>query len=117
MSKLSKLELTWIGKENRPKLEPRILLEDPEKSYHAPRRVTDHDLFDNLLNFGDNLGMFLANHSRSKGFAGGNRKLQKLARAIQLGRLQPHRLCQIILVNRRTFLADSIEHHHDIDLR
>ena len=36
-----KLELTWIGKENRPRLEPRILLEDPEKSYHAPRRVTD----------------------------------------------------------------------------
>ncbi len=31
-----KLELTWIGKENRPKLEPRILLEDPDKSYHAP---------------------------------------------------------------------------------
>ena len=35
-----RLELTWIGKENRPKLEPRILLEDPEKSYHAPHRVT-----------------------------------------------------------------------------
>jgi adenine-specific DNA-methyltransferase len=51
----TKLELTWIGKENRPKLEPRILLEDPEKSYHAPHRVTDHDLFDNRLIFGDNL--------------------------------------------------------------
>jgi adenine-specific DNA-methyltransferase len=50
-----KLELTWIGKENRPRLEPRILLEDPEKSYHAPYRVTDHDLFDNRLIFGDNL--------------------------------------------------------------
>ncbi len=25
----TKLELTWIGKENRPKLEPRILIEDP----------------------------------------------------------------------------------------
>lgn len=50
-----KLELTWIGKENRPKLEPRILLEDPEKSYHAPQRVTDHDIFDNCLIFGDNL--------------------------------------------------------------
>jgi adenine-specific DNA-methyltransferase len=24
-----KLELTWIGKEKRPQLEPRILLEDP----------------------------------------------------------------------------------------
>ncbi len=50
-----RLELTWIGKENRPKLEPRILLEDPEQSYHAPHRVTDHDLFDNRLIFGDNL--------------------------------------------------------------
>src|SRR5437870_3061968 len=50
-----KLELTWIGKENRPRLEPRILLEDPEKSCHAFHRVTDHDLFDNKLIFGDNL--------------------------------------------------------------
>ena len=30
IGKKQKLELTWIGKENRPKLEPRILLEDPE---------------------------------------------------------------------------------------
>ena len=51
----TKLELTWIGKETRPKLEPRILLEDREKSYHASHRVTDHDLFDNRLIFGDNL--------------------------------------------------------------
>lgn len=50
-----KLELTWIGKENRPKLEPRILLEDPEKSYHAKHRVTNKDIFDNRLIFGDNL--------------------------------------------------------------
>lgn len=50
-----KLELTWIGKDNRPKLEPRILLEDPAKSYHAKHRVTDHDSFDNKLIFGDNL--------------------------------------------------------------
>jgi adenine-specific DNA-methyltransferase len=50
-----KLELTWIGKENRPKLEPRILLEDPAKSYHAKHRVTDDDIFDNKLIFGDNL--------------------------------------------------------------
>jgi adenine-specific DNA-methyltransferase len=27
-----KLELTWIGKQNRPKLELRILIEDPETS-------------------------------------------------------------------------------------
>jgi hypothetical protein len=55
ISKKQKLELTWIGKENRPRLEPRILLEDPEKSYHAAQRVTEHDLFDNRLIFGDNL--------------------------------------------------------------
>jgi len=30
---LQKLELTWIGKGNEPKLEPRILIEDPEKSF------------------------------------------------------------------------------------
>ena len=51
----TKLELTWIGKENRPRLEPRILLEEPENSHHAPHRVTDHDIFDNRLIFGDNL--------------------------------------------------------------
>ncbi len=47
--------MTWIGKENRPRLEPRILLEDPGKSYLAARRVTDNDIFDNRLIFGDNL--------------------------------------------------------------
>ena len=55
MQKRQKLELTWIGKENRPRLEPRILLEDPSKSHHAKTRVTDHDTFDNRLIFGDNL--------------------------------------------------------------
>lgn len=51
----NKLELTWVGKEDRPRLEPRILLEDPEKSYHAKRRVIENDIFDNRLIFGDNL--------------------------------------------------------------
>lgn len=50
-----KLELTWIGKDARLKLEPRILLGDPEKSYHAKHRVTENDIFDNQLIFGDNL--------------------------------------------------------------
>jgi adenine-specific DNA-methyltransferase len=50
-----KLELTWIGKEKRLRLEPRILLEEPEKSYHAKHRVSDSDIFDNRLIFGDNL--------------------------------------------------------------
>ncbi len=54
--KKQKLELTWIGKENRPKLEPRILLEDPAlKSYHAKHRVARAEFFDNRLIFGDNL--------------------------------------------------------------
>jgi adenine-specific DNA-methyltransferase len=55
MSKTPKLELTWMGKENRPRLEPRILLEDATKSYHAKTRLTDRDIFDNRLIFGDNL--------------------------------------------------------------
>lgn len=54
MSK-QKLELTWIGKDVRPKLEPRILLEDPSKSYHAKHRISENDIFDNRLIFGDNL--------------------------------------------------------------
>ena len=45
-------ELTWIGKEHRPRLEPRILLEDPARSHRATRRVTDNDIFDNPLIFG-----------------------------------------------------------------
>lgn len=51
----TRLELTWIGKENRPRLEPRVLVEDAEKSYHAARRVSNNDIFDNRLIFGDNL--------------------------------------------------------------
>ncbi len=39
MAQKTKLELTWIGKENRLKPEPRSLLEDPEKFYHVLRRV------------------------------------------------------------------------------
>ncbi|MEO7068489.1 MAG: site-specific DNA-methyltransferase [Rhodanobacter sp.] len=62
-----KLELIWIGKEKRPKLEPRILLEEPARSYHAPERVTDNDLFDNRLIFGDNL---LALKALEQEFAG-----------------------------------------------
>ncbi|MCG0236612.1 site-specific DNA-methyltransferase [Pseudomonas aeruginosa] len=66
MSK-QKLELTWIGKDKRPKLEPRILLEDPAKSYHSSHRVTENDIFDNRLIFGDNL---LALKALEQEFAG-----------------------------------------------
>ena len=54
MSK-TKLELTWIGKDERKNLEPRILLEDQSKSYHASQKITENDMFDNKLIFGDNL--------------------------------------------------------------
>ena len=54
--KQQKLELTWIGKEKRPRLEPRVLVEDAAKSHHADTRRRDgKDIFDNILIHGDNL--------------------------------------------------------------
>jgi adenine-specific DNA-methyltransferase len=67
MTSKQKLELTWVGKENRPRLEPRILLEDTSKSYHAAHRVGENDSFDNRLIFGDNL---LALKALEQEFAG-----------------------------------------------
>jgi len=46
--KNQKLELTWIGKGDEPKLEPRILIENPEFSYGDPNS-------ENMLIHGDNL--------------------------------------------------------------
>jgi adenine-specific DNA-methyltransferase len=43
-----RLELTWIGKNNKPKLEPRILIEDPDKSFGSSDT-------ENMLIHGDNL--------------------------------------------------------------
>jgi adenine-specific DNA-methyltransferase len=54
MAKNSRLELTWIGKDERPRLEPRILVEEPDKSHHAAMR-REGDIFDNMLIHGDNL--------------------------------------------------------------
>ena len=48
MIKPQKLELTWIGKDIQPKLEPRILIEYPDKSY-GDRNA------ENMLIHGDNL--------------------------------------------------------------
>ncbi len=48
MHKKQKLELTWIGKGEEPTLEPRILIEDPSKSYGDPTSQ-------NMLIHGDNL--------------------------------------------------------------
>lgn len=45
---LQKLELTWIGKGDDPKLEPRILIEDTDKSFGDPKS-------ENMLIHGDNL--------------------------------------------------------------
>lgn len=45
---LQKLELTWIGKGDEPKLEPRILIENPAYSYGDPNS-------ENMLIHGDNL--------------------------------------------------------------
>jgi adenine-specific DNA-methyltransferase len=67
MTKKQKLELTWVGKENRPRLEPRVLLEDASKSHHASHRISDDDIFDNRLIFGDNL---LALKALEQEFAG-----------------------------------------------
>ncbi|MGN5117931.1 site-specific DNA-methyltransferase [Aeromonas sp. 55A] len=56
-----RLELTWIGKDKRPRLEPRILLEDKNLSYQAPSTATNSEtdvnraFNDNLLIHGDNL--------------------------------------------------------------
>ncbi|WP_419470405.1 site-specific DNA-methyltransferase [Candidatus Kuenenia sp.] len=55
-----KLELTWIGKDNLPRLEPRILIEDPEKSYGDKN-------CENMLIYGDNL---LALKALEQDFAG-----------------------------------------------
>ncbi|EOW9258186.1 site-specific DNA-methyltransferase, partial [Vibrio cholerae] len=53
MTNKQKLELTWIGKEKRPRLEPRIFLEERELSYQGERKKDTHS--DNLLIKGDNL--------------------------------------------------------------
>lgn len=52
---MQRLELNWIGKDKRPGVEPRILVENADWSYHANSRLSDADIFDNRLIFGDNL--------------------------------------------------------------
>jgi len=67
MTRKQKLELTWIGKESRPRLEPRVLVEDPALSHRSAHRVDNQDIFDNRLIFGDNL---LALKALEQEFAG-----------------------------------------------
>ena len=54
MNKKQRLELTWIGKDIRPKLNLNFA-GDREISYHAAHQVSESDIFDNRLIFGDNL--------------------------------------------------------------
>jgi adenine-specific DNA-methyltransferase len=65
--KKTRLELTWIGKDSRPRLEPRILLEDPELSYIGKSTPDANSIFDNRLIHGDNL---LALKALEQEFAG-----------------------------------------------
>lgn len=55
--KLTRLELTWPGKEDRFNPEPRILLEDKEKSfsYEPTEKGAVEPTYDNMLIHGDNL--------------------------------------------------------------
>ena len=62
MSKIQKLELTWIGKNEQEEIEPRILIENPELSHvyntgkSGQMSLTNPDgTFDNMLIHGDNL--------------------------------------------------------------
>lgn len=57
---MQRLELTWIGKEEQPQVEPRILLHDPSKDYGDPNAK-------NMLIHGDNL---LALKALEQQFAG-----------------------------------------------
>lgn len=54
MTRKPKLELTWIGKDDRPRLEPRILIEEPALSHHAAS-AREGAIYDNMLIQGDNL--------------------------------------------------------------
>lgn len=60
MQKAGKLELTWVGKYDEVAIEPRILIEDPSKSYGDPNSK-------NMLIHGDNL---IALQALQQDFAG-----------------------------------------------
>ena len=60
MQKTGRLELTWVGKYDEKVVEPRILIEDKEKSYGDPTS-------ENMLIHGDNL---IALQALQQDFAG-----------------------------------------------
>lgn len=71
----NKLELTWVGKENEIKVEPRILIENPALSnmFHKTAEqaslfdIENADGFDNMLIHGDNLLALKALESKFAG--------------------------------------------------
>ncbi|MDR0673383.1 MAG: site-specific DNA-methyltransferase [Zoogloeaceae bacterium] len=65
MTQKTKLELVWPGKEKRPRLEPRILLEDKTLSHRAAPDASNGA--DNLLIHGDNLLALKALEARFAG--------------------------------------------------
>lgn len=71
----NKLELTWVGKENEIKVEPRILIENPDLSNISHKTAgqasifdaENADGFDNMLIHGDNLLALKALESKFAG--------------------------------------------------
>lgn len=71
----NKLELTWVGKENEIKVEPRILIENPALSNMSHKTaeqasildIENTDSFDNMLIHGDNLLALKALESKFAG--------------------------------------------------
>ncbi len=58
----NKLELTWVGKEKELKVEPRILIENPDLSNTAQDKNTE-----NIIIHGDNLLALKALESKYAG--------------------------------------------------
>ena len=75
MEMANKLELTWVGKENEIKVEPRILIENPALSNISHKMagqasifdIENADGFDNMLIHGDNLLALKALESKFAG--------------------------------------------------
>lgn len=75
MKMANKLELTWVGKENEIKVEPRILIENPALSNISHKTSGQASIFDtenagnfdNMLIHGDNLLALKALESKFAG--------------------------------------------------
>lgn len=60
MTKKQKLELTWVGKGQRPRLKPHILREDPARSCYAEQQRSAHDHLDKRTIVSGNLVVLIA---------------------------------------------------------